>query len=274
MSIFKKRHKNIKGLHAKREVPKSEHSRGTLLSDLVQRRLSAKKPKIELAGVVVERNYWALATILLSVALVICLVSLYVQTNRYENNIRTLMIKLYPNGTYDVDRVNFKGMPNYFLSTLNSLITQYIERRYSKHSDTITADYGFAYQFMSPEMRNQFMNDYHAAEKAKQFQTCTDCAQTTVKVGPIQHYEDDQTILHAKPAHEYRSTVFVTVSKHTKDGMFISRDKKIITLVWRIRSLKELNNDISSVRADPIGLVIVRASMRDDPSNSGFNKKS
>lgn len=248
--------------------PKAEMLRGGVLSALLQKKLTAKRPKIQLAGVTVERNYWAIATVLLSSALLLTVIALYHQTNAYENNVRTLMVKLYPNGTYDVNRVNFDGMPNYFLTTVNSLLSNFVKRRFSKNSDSITSDYGYAYQFMSPALRNRFMNEEHAGSTAHAFENCSDCDQVSVKVGVIQHYEADSTITHAKPDHEYRSTVFATFVTRTPDGTLISNAKKIITLVWRIRALRDLNNHVSSVRADPIGLVIVRASVKSDPTAS------
>lgn len=247
--------------------PKPENHRGSLLSALLQKKIAAKQPKIELAGVIVERNYWSLTTIILSVALLITIIGYYHQTEKYENNMRTLIIKMNSNGDYQINKVHFDKMPSYFLTTLNSLMSHYVERRFSSLSDSITADYGFAYQFMSEKMRNQFMNEYHAATVAKKFQSCTDCTQVSVKVGVIQHYEDEKVILHAKPSHQYRTTVYATFVKRGLDGSLVGKERKIIELVWRIRTLAQLNNHISSLRADPIGLVMMRESVKTDPSS-------
>lgn len=250
--------------------PKEEHQRGSLIDDQIQQKITRNQPKIELAGVIVERNYWALTCIILSISLALSLIGFFVQTRNAQKNTKLMLVKLYPNGEYDVDRVTFNKVPNYFLTTLNSLISKYIERRYSKHKDSIIADYGFAYQFMSEPMRSQFIDEYKASDVATKFHECHECRQTDVEVGPIQHYEDDVIVSNATPEHEYRSTVFITATHRASNGSLVTKDKKIITLVWKLRQLNRYNLDVSSIRTNPIGLTIIRASVKDSPKKASI----
>ena len=79
----------------------------------------------------------------------------------------------------------------------------------------------------------------------------------------IQHNETDAEILDAKSLRTYRSTVFVTVTTRRSNDSLQDKSKQIITLVWKIRTIKETNANIKALTADPIGIEILRESVKD-----------
>jgi len=223
--------------------------------------------KIEVSKLIVERNYFALICLGLILVLILSLSFILVQKNQLKHNTQTVIVKLSPDGTHAVEFFEDRSMPVYFLNTVNSLISEYTERRYSKISSSIIADYGFVLKFMSKPLQHEFIKEYKAAEIAKKHQSCGQCQQQFVTVRTIQHYEADQVIINAKPDMEYRTTVFITVNYKSNLGKKIFSHRKIITLIWRIKNLNELNANLSALKANPIGLEIIRASIKNDPTN-------
>ena len=224
-----------------------------------------KKIGIDNIDIRIDRNRWMAASIIFAIILLFSLIFLWMQVIHNQHNTRLFIVKLSPDGSHTETFLKEQSMPTYFMNTVNSLLTQYVKRRYSKRRETIIADYGFAYHFLSPKLKKQFMNEYHAIKKAKDFKDCTTCPQKQVTVDAIQHNETNAEILDAKPLCTYRSTVFVTVTTRRLNGSLQDKSKQIITLVWKIRTFKEMNANIKALTADPIGIKILRESVKNTP---------
>ena len=243
----------------------TSQKRRILLSALQQGKIAAKRPKIELAGVMVDRNRWALVCVCISVTLLVLMVLLAQTLYYHRTHQKVWLIKLSPDGSATQKLLAEKTMPSYYLATLNTLMTHYVERRFSQLSDSVIADYGFAYEFMGKRLKRQFIEEDKAIERAHQHLHCAQCKQTRVSVDAIEHYEDNETLLHAKPTREYRSSVFVTSFIRNKAGQLLNKEKAIITLVWRIRPLKTYARNQKALLADPIGLEILREHKKKAP---------
>jgi|JI10StandDraft_1071094.scaffolds.fasta_scaffold42960_2 hypothetical protein len=261
LAMLSKRNKDADSL-----VPPEEESNVKILSEKAKENLQALKPKQETATLIVDRNKWAILCIVLSVILLITVIGWYKANERFANHVRVAFVKLDSSGSTSVSFYDENSRPTYFLNTINSLLTNYVERRYSKIPYSISADYGYAINFMSPQMQNNFLHTYKAAEVAAKFSTCRECAQVQVKVRTIAHEESDSTLLNGKPGTIYRSTVFVRSTELNPDGSVISKVNEIIMLIWTLRDLNSLSGKLDEIQANPIGIEILSDSLKSDPT--------
>lgn len=247
-------------------TPSEEENKANALSKKAQKYTSALKPKKETTVLLVDRNRWFITTLLLAIILLVCVTGWYRAEERFANHVRVAFVKLDPSGSYSISFYDDNDKPTFFKNTINSLLTTYVERRFSKNPYTISADYGYVLNFMSAQLRNSFLQNYNAAKVAADFETCKTCQQIKVTVRAIQHEESDRTILDGKPGTIYRSTVFARATELNPDGTVVSRANEIITLTWTLQNIGSLPNNLSAIQADPIGIEILAESLKADPT--------
>lgn len=247
-------------------IPPQEESNAIALSYRTQRQVNAIKPKIELSAALVDRNKWALISVILSGTLLFCVAGWYQANERFANHVRVAFVKLEPSGEHTVALYDENSQPTILMNTVYSLLGQYVERRFSKLSYSIKEDYGFVTTFMSTPLKNDFLNNYHAAKVAVDLETCKTCTQSKMTVRTIVHDESDQVILNGKPGTVYRSTVFALENSLNPDGTSINKTNQIITLLWRIKDISSMANNIDVIKANPMGIEILSESIKSDPT--------
>lgn len=244
---------------------------GVMLDDKSQRELNTRKSIAREASLAVDRNHWFWAFIIMSVFAMGCLYYANVANERFANNVQVAYVKMYPNGTWDIEFYDSEKSQDYFPTTIDALITQFVERRYSKQSHSIGGDYGFASLFMGKDMLREFLDpaQFNAAQVAADQQGCEgSCKQIKVKVRNINHYDSEMTMFGPVEGALYRTNVFVEEVHKNPDGSAGSRKKKIVPLQWRIRSKKEISSNKEALVANPIGLEIIDYDLLNDGSES------
>lgn len=211
-------------------------------------------------------------TRLFCVALVMGLISLfsiYAQHEasiRADNSIKVAWVKMYPNGSWDVDFHDDSRSVNFTQATIDTLLKNWVIRRYSKVPSSVNSDYGYVYEFMSDELRNDFVSSegFDAPKKAAEIEGCNNCLRIKVprKSLSLDHYDSDKTKFGTHEGTLYRSNVFATLETIGSDGIRNGEPKKvIISLHWRIRSVEEIQADKKSLDHNPIGLEILDYSL-------------
>ena len=84
------------------------------------------------AALSADKNRWFIATLLLSVVAIIAMALAYSAGKRADTNIKVAWVKMYPNGTWDVEFQDENRAPQFFQATIDYLIRQWVERRYSQ----------------------------------------------------------------------------------------------------------------------------------------------
>lgn len=208
--------------------------------------------------------------ILLILFAVGCFIYAMQQSERADNNIKVAWVKMYPNGTWDIEFHDKNRKIEFFQSTIDYLLTQWVERRYSEIPHSIGADYGFVHIFMNPKLRNNFVSTkgFNAAEKAAKVSDCISCQEIRYKVRSIDHYDSDKTKFGSHDGTLYRTNIFVQKIIKNADGTQAhAPQKKIVSIQWRIKSVKEIQGDKKLLKQNPIGLEIVRYDLLNDVSN-------
>lgn len=220
------------------------------------------------ATLTTEKNRWFTATVLVSVVAIISMAFAYSASKRADQNIKVAWVKMYPSGTWDIEFDDENRAPEFFQSTIDYLIRQWVERRFSKIPHSIKNDYGFVYIFMSPKLKQEFINarQSDAPQKAAEIAACTACNHIEFKVRTIDHYDSDKTRFGKFDGMLYRTNVFVQRQEKSPDGSLVDTVNMIVPLQWRIRSTAEIQTDKKMLRHNPIGLEIIDYDLLDDAS--------
>jgi len=202
----------------------------------------------------------------------LCLVAIlfaWKESTRADTNIKVAWVKMHPNGTWDMEFHDENRQPEFFPATIDYILTQWVERRFSENGHTIKADYGYAYIFMNSKLRNDFTspNGYHAAAKAAQIAECNACREVRVKVRNLDHYDSDKTRFGQHEGTLYRSNIFVLKTTLNADGSPLDEaEKMIVPVQWRIKAKDEIQADKEILKQNPIGLEILSYDLLTDVS--------
>lgn len=225
-----------------------------------------KRDKNELSRALADRNRWFFFSLILGLALFLTANGWRQADQRFADNVRVEWVKLDPSGGYTVEFYEENQKPDYFLATIDSKLFEWVERRFSKNNSTISEDYGFSYILMAPSLQNQFLNEYGAAKVAAEHEACSQCEEIEYKVRVIDHIDEIITGPSDDPNAIYHSIAYATETTRGKDGNLVGRTNKIINLTWRLKSKSEIVSDKHNLRYNPVGISIVRYSIKEDPN--------
>lgn len=216
-----------------------------------------------------DRNRWFVISLVLSVITLISVASAFSANKRAQESIKVAWVKLVPDGTWEVEFHDRNRQPEFFQSTIDYLIKQWVERRYSKISHSIKTDYGFCHSFMSPSLKQQFIdsNQFNAPKVAAEIANCSACPEINFLVRTIDHYDSDKTRFGKFDGTLYRSNVFVKRKTINFDGTMKNKpENMIVSLQWRLKAAEEIKADKKSLEHNPIGLEIIDYDLLKDVS--------
>lgn len=228
------------------------------------------------ATLATDKNRWFIIAVILGLVALVSVLSAFKANIRADHNIKVAWVKLHPSGTWDVEFHDENRAPEFFQSTVDYLIRQWVERRYSKIPHSIKNDYGFVYNFMAAKLKQEFIgsSQFNAPKKAAEIAACSACNHVEFKVRTIDHYDSDKTKFGKYDGILYRTNVFVHRQTKSPDGNLIATDNMIVPLQWRIKSTQEIQTDKKMLEHNPIGLEIVDYDILKDssPQYSGVNQ--
>lgn len=246
--------------------------------------VSAATNKDQVAGDIIgatgvlgsERNRLYTFCIVLVIALFVVVMKLVAVSENNASNHKIAWVKMYANGTWDVElHDNFE--PNQVLQrTVDSLLSNWVERRFSERPETVRNDFGYASLFLSPKKRAEFISDkqFNAPQVAAEIMKCRGCRTLEYKVGPIDHFDRGPAYYSDQASEVYRTNVFVDRVQKNAAGDFEDNDKRIVRIQWRLMEPKEIQdysrkeNGLEWLRNNPIGIEIVDYQELDDPSDN------
>lgn len=242
---------------------------GVALNHKAMKNIRAKRPLERDAQIAVDRNRWFLVTCILLLLLFFACFSAYQANQRFANNVKVSWVKLYPNGTWDIDFHDENRGAEFFPATIDYLLRQFVERRFSKIAHSIRYDYGFAAQLMGTKLRREFIDSkqVNAPQLAADLEHCSNCDEVYITTRNIDHYESEQTVFARQPGTLYRSNIFVREIIKARDGSIRSQLNKIVSLHWRIKSAAEIQAHKEQLKINPIGLEILKADYLNDPTS-------
>lgn len=176
---------------------------------------------------------------------------------------RLTYVKLSPDGTWQIDQ-DMTQEVEYFETTLRNLLYDWVERRYSKRTQTIRSDWGIANSMYSPALQNWFQGDFQALTVADKHAACPGCAQVSVKVRSHQHIDPLPKHVGTAPTREIRTLIYadeITTQIHAVQGR---TTRKIYRVSWRLLDKASIQQRPDLLRYNPLGLEITEVEETND----------
>jgi hypothetical protein len=263
---------------AEPRAPRPGRQEDGLVPESVIHKVRAHSRLDLLAATTADRARWFVAFVMLgAITLFVCF-GWYAADSRFANNVRVAWVKLDPSGAYTVEFADRVRPVEFFQTTLESKLSEFIEKRYRKAAGTITADYRFVGFFLSPKLSAQFLGaeDYNAARVAAELTECKSrCLERDVRVRVVQHRT--QTPVHIPERADstlYESLVFTTFTERKTDGTVLDRRNAIVQVGWRIKGKDEIGANKNALVANPLGLEILSLDLKEDPTPVPRDDKS
>ncbi|MGI0120368.1 hypothetical protein [Zooshikella sp. RANM57] len=187
-------------------------------------------------------------------------------------NTEVAWVKMYPNGTWDIDFSIPDDPERFFQSNIDKSISDFIHYRYGRNPYSINTDFPKATMFMTSEMLNWFYDDregFNAIKKAADIVAAK--KYVNVSVGRLRHYDAQGSDLVEGTI--YRTRVHVrreqTDANHTSIG---KPTFDIVELQWRLLSRQEIMQKTAGSRekakdlllVNPAGIEIIQAQIFQD----------
>lgn len=222
------------------------------------------------AAVTVDRARWFVAFLVLAVITLLAAIGWWTADQRFANNVRVAWVKLDPSGAYTVEFADRVRPVEFFQSTLESKLTELVEKRYRRIVGTITHDYRFVGFFLSPAMAAQFIGkeDYDAVRVAAELASCKgNCLEREVRVRVVQHRSQIPLQLPDRPTSTlYQTLVFLTFSDRKLDGSVVARRNAIVQIDWRLKAKSEVVENKAGLVVNPLGIEVMAMELKEDPT--------
>lgn len=224
-----------------------------------------------LAATRVDRARWFAAFLVLGGITFFSAFGWYEANRRFAENVRVAWVKLDPSGAYTVDFADEQRPVEFFQTTLESKLGEFVEKRYRRSIATILADYRFVGHFLSPALSTRFLapEDYNAPKVAAELVACKggNCLERDVKVRVVQHRTQIAArIPDKREVTMYETLVFVTFTDRKPAGQVVERRNGIVQIGWRIRTKAEIGASKASLPMNPLGLEILSLELKEDPT--------
>jgi hypothetical protein len=270
----------LEALRAKRAKPTDtppaprpdplRHAEDGLVPESVIAKVRAQGRFDSMAAVTADRARWFAAFLVLGAVTLFSAFGWYVSDRRFAENVRVAWVKLDPSGAYTVDFADDVRTGEFFMATLESKLTELVEKRYRKNVATIAADYRFVGFFLSPRLGRQFLSpeEFNAARVAAELNGCkSNCIERDAKVRVVQHRtQTPLQIAERADATLYESLVFATFTDRRADGTVIERRNAIVQVGWRLKSKGEIAANKNALVVNPIGIEVVAMDLKEDPT--------
>jgi len=227
------------------------------------------------AALSVERTRWFVASIILAIALVLLMMAYINLSVKQENKHDVAWVKMYKNGLWDIEFHDSAKALEVLPATIDSLLIQWTERRFSEVKESVRFDYGYVNLFMSDELSADFVasNGFNAAQKAVNVMECSNCLNMRYKVNIVDHFDSDAANFGGVEGGLYRTNIFVT-KKIMNDGESTDvQDKRLVRIDWRLMSQDEIKNKAQKeggmdwLHKNPVGMEILAYEEFDDESD-------
>jgi len=189
---------------------------------------------------------------------------------RAETNTELMFVKMYPNGSWDVEYRNTGQEMDFFPLTIDKLLQDYVEARFGVKPESIRRDYGFSLVFMSEALAMHFSGSgngqYNAAKQAEALAKLGKTEE--IKVRFVDHFDVANGVFVHGNSDVYRTNVFI--ERRIKNALGQQEGdpiKQVVNLHWRIKATADLKQSTrDELRANPIGLEIIREKINLDRS--------
>ena len=212
-----------------------------------------------------DRNRWFIATFILAGCILGMIMLIWHETNIAANNREVMYIKMYPNGSWENIHYQSTDPQLYFKTTVDSVLANYVEERFSVNPATIAQNYGEAQLFLSPSLAAQFVGKegFNAAAKAADATSSPDDV-TQVTWQWNDHYDNYNGNFDGKTVNVQRTNIYFTET-HTVSGT-LHKVPMMLTVNWALMPKNQLQKQSKTfLHYNPIGLQILSQKLTKQP---------
>lgn len=195
------------------------------------------------------------AVLMLSLVTSLAIVGWWRADRQLVREARITYVKLATDGSWQIDQ-DMTQEVEYFETTVRNLLYDWLERRYSRRTQTILSDWGIANSMYSPALQNWFQGEYDAMSVAEKQSQCPGCPQIVVKVRSHQHIDPLPKHVGTIPTRVIRTLIYadqVTTSPNQVRG---DTARKIFRVSWRLLDKASIQQRPDLLRWNPLGLEI------------------
>lgn len=232
------------------------------------------------AALRVENNRYFVITVIFGIITILSII-FAIWASLRDVEVKMVWIKMYRDGSWDVDVQSPLQEKDFFKDTIDKELITWVTKRYQEVPYSVKSDYGYVYNFMSPEMKSNFNSatGFNAIEKASKIASCESCDIVRVSVRSIDHYDSDLTKFGKFDGTLYRSNIFITLTYKNPHGSKEETENMIVSMKWRVKSKEEIeadkilkesikNGDLTLIKLNPVGLEILESDIMKDRSKS------
>jgi hypothetical protein len=234
--------------------------------------IAKKEDADPLITVRVEGYRWMVISLVLAFLLAICVAGWIGAERKRANNVKTVIVKIFPDGHSVVEPYEEGAPVDVWPSVLNADLTRWMVRRHREDPTRISSDYVYAAYFMSPIVYAQFLdkNEYNAFEKIRSLQNNKNLPLIIPKITGIRHVDAESIDVNNLTGEELIETqFFIDLERRSqKTGSFLNPNmpiqKVIVTISWRINPQKRERSSYATdeehtdaLFENPIGIEIL-----------------
>jgi hypothetical protein len=212
---------------------------------------------------IVETNKWfVFSALLLFVVIVLIFMNFNLQ-NAANKPPETRWLKMSPDGSWAVDVKPPNSYQEYYTTTIDKLLSDYIGYRFQEIPQTIRSDYGKALIFQDIKLQRWFKAEdgFNAIGKAGEISTSTNGMTKKVKLLFFDHKESLTGIFNGgkNKSQIVNSTAYIEEIFIDKYGISNSDPiRKVINISWMIQAAKDIRDkETQYFRVNPIGILIL-----------------
>jgi len=215
------------------------------------------------AQIFVEKNKWFVVVLFQMVMLVVLLFMYVSASSNASKPAETRYMLMYPDGSWNIEFNPPSNTQQYFKTTIDKLLSDYVSYRFGKIPQTIRSDYGKATLFMGAQQKSWFVGDtgFNAIEEAGTISSSKSPNTTKVTVLFFDHQDAVKGVFDggANTKKIIRTNVYIEETTMDKYGNSVSDPvRKIINLTWTLLNKKELKNkEQKFFLVNPLGVTIL-----------------
>lgn len=218
------------------------------------------RKKSKIATLIHDRT---ILLIMCGLLMLTCIWCVYYSANAARQARKTheiVWVKLSPDGKYSISSFSPSNEQPLFKTTVNSLLTHFIEARYQLHSETIKHDYAEATTFMSESLYTNFISPqgFDAPNVAANIMAKPNSYdRIDIENISLDHYDQIDGSFSGKKKPVIRTSISF-VEKHYRAGGTIDEQKRNLRITWTLLSRDSLSQKTQGwLNVNPLGITIL-----------------
>ena len=194
---------------------------------------------------IVEKNKWFVVVLIQAVFLLIILFMYIGEASQNDKPAETRYMLMYPDGSWRVEFSPPSNQQEFYKTTIDKLLSDYVGYRFGKSPQTIRSDYAKATLFQGAQVKAYFVdeNGFDAINKAGELSNNRNANTVKVNVLFFDHHDSVKGIFSGGSESKkiIKTNIYTEEIEIDRFGNSVGEPvRKIITMSWTLMSQKQL----------------------------------